>query len=607
MYKQPLLLPILTPLAGALIALLLPRRITGWLTVAVCAANAFFSSRPLGAGQAYSLPWLSGALSFSLRGNNFNCLLLFFAALLAFLLAVYSAVFLRDRPANRLFYFSFLLALAFSAGVFLADNLLLLLFCWEGILLCLCGMIVASREAGAFQTALKAFVIMGASDLCLLAGACLTGFLAGTWEISRIDLTLSGAGAAAFILLALGAIAKAGSMPFHSWIPDAAQAAPLPFMAFFPAAMEKLLGIYLLARLATDLFLVIPGSTASLFLMSAGGVTIILAVMMALAQKEYKRLLSYHAISQVGYMILGIGTAHPLGIIGGIFHMLNNCLYKSGLFLTAGAVERQAGTTDLQKLGGLGKRMPLTFALFAVCAFSISGVPPFNGFFSKEMIYEAALEHGWVFYLIALAGSFFTAASFLKLGHAAFLGKEAGNSSNTREAPALMLLPLALIAAACVIFGFFNPLVVRLLLPALARMPAEAHLGAMPPNLLLPALSLAALAAALLNHIFGVRRGGSALKASDHIRYAPLLKGVYSRAEKGALDPFNIGMAFSRNASRLFWQIDRLVNWFYDTLCVKFAYACAGQVRRWHDGNYSTYILWSLAGATLVVVICILF
>ena len=97
--------------------------------------------------------------------------------------------------------------------------------------------------------------------------------------------------------------------------------------------------------------------------MIVGSVTILLAVAMALIQKDYKRLLSYHAISQVGYMILGIGTALPVGIVGGLFHMINHAMYKSCLFLTGGSVEKQAGTTDLKKLGGLGKKMPVTFDL----------------------------------------------------------------------------------------------------------------------------------------------------------------------------------------------------------------------------------------------------
>ena len=132
--------------------------------------------------------------------------------------------------------------------------------------------------------------------------------------------------------------------------------------------------------------------------MMVGAVTILLAVVMALVQKDYKRLLSYHAISQVGYMVLGIGTALPIGIIGGLFHMINHAMYKSCLFLTGGAVEKQAGTTDLDKLGGLARKMPVTFVCFFIAAASISGVPPFNGFFSKELVYDAALEQRLVFY-----------------------------------------------------------------------------------------------------------------------------------------------------------------------------------------------------------------
>ena len=257
----------------------------------------------------------------------------------------------------------------------------------------------------------------------------------------------------------IGAISKAGSMPFHSWIPDAALDAPLTFMAFVPAALEKLLGIYFLAR---DLPRLLrhraraPGF--SLLMMIVGCATIILAVGMALVQKNYKKLLSYHAISQVGYMILGIGTALPVGIVGGLFHMINHAMYKSGLFLTAGSVEKQAGTTDLEKLGGLARRMPVTFACFLVTAASISGVPPFNGFFSKELVYDGALERGWIFYALALLGSFLTAASFLKLGHAAYLGQAlARRTRRSRKRPGRCSCPMLAIAALCVLFGVYNP------------------------------------------------------------------------------------------------------------------------------------------------------
>jgi NADH-quinone oxidoreductase subunit L len=156
-------------------------------------------------------------------------------------------------------------------------------------------------------------------------------------------------------------------------------------MALVPAALEKLIGIYFLARISLDMFKLSVGSALSTVLMWVGIATIILAVMMALIQKNYKRLLSYHAISQVGYMILGIGTAIPAGIVGGLFHMINHAIYKSGLFLTSGAVEKQTNTTNLEELGGLGRKMPITFICFYNSGFHM-GVPPFNGFFSKELV-----------------------------------------------------------------------------------------------------------------------------------------------------------------------------------------------------------------------------
>ena len=124
----------------------------------------------------------------------------------------------------------------------------------------------------------------------------------------------------------------------------------------------------------------------SIFLMAIGSFTIVAAVMMALIQHDLKRLLGYHAVSQAGYMVLGIGTGSIIGIAGGLFHMLNNAIYKHGLFLSGGAVEKKVGTTDLGRLGGLSRFMPISFVTCLIASLAISGVPPFNGFFSKWMI-----------------------------------------------------------------------------------------------------------------------------------------------------------------------------------------------------------------------------
>ena len=198
-----------------------------------------------------------------------------------------------------------------------------------------------------------------------MLGIGIVGAQANTLEMSKIHLNTIGINGVAFVLMMIGAMAKAGAMPFHTWIPDAAIDAPLPLMAFLPAALEKLLGIYLVARIALDFFSISPGM--QIFMMTVGAVTIILAVMMALVQSNFKRLLSYHAISQVGYMILGIGTGIPLAIAGGLFHMINHAIYKSCLFLTGGAVEKQTGTTEIDRTGWLGQTDALNLCGFYNC------------------------------------------------------------------------------------------------------------------------------------------------------------------------------------------------------------------------------------------------
>ena len=364
MMDKIILLPILIPLLGAVITLMIPNksRRPGWILGLVglisTASTLVIAAMLFRKNINLSIPWAGFGFEFSLRCYNFSSFIMLAASFFAFLIALYSGVFLGDKSYAKYFYAYFLITLSFVNGVVLADNLVLLLFFWEGSLLTL-FLMIAIGNPQAYKTATKAFVIVGLSDLCFMVGAALAGNISGTFAISKMNISLSGLGGLAFILLMIGIIAKAGSMPFHTWIPDAAIDAPLPFMAFLPASIEKLVGIYMLARLSLDMFKSEPHSWVSILLMSIGAITIILAVAMALIQKDFKRLLSYHAISQVGYMILGVGTLVPAGIVGGLFHMLNNALYKCCLFLTGGSVEKQTGTTDLNKLGGCGRRCPL--------------------------------------------------------------------------------------------------------------------------------------------------------------------------------------------------------------------------------------------------------
>ena len=604
---NPLLIPIFLPLVGALLCLLISER-TKYLreVIAVFASLLSFVVTVLLFPERMSLtlPWAGFGFEFSLRLYPFSAFILAAIAGFGVLISLYSTAFMSGLGNLRWYYFYLLATLGFASGAVLADNLVLLLFFWEGLLITLYTFIALGRK-DAKATAMKAFIIMGVADLCLLLGIGIAGTIAGTMKISSIQLSVAGGWAgAAFILMMIGAISKGGSMPFHTWIPAAATDAPLPFMAFLPGALEKLLGIYLLARICLDLFIL--NAPLQILLMAIGSITILLAVAMALVQKDYKRLLSYHAISQVGYMILGLGTGNPIGIAGGLFHMINNAIYKSCLFLSGGAVERKAGTTDITALGGLRKNMPITAACYIITAASISGVPPFNGFFSKELVVEGALHSGYpIFFWAGVVGSILTLASFLKLGHAVYFGARPKDKAQVQEAEWPMLVPMILLAGTCILFGFGAKIpLASLIQPSVAEsgiIPERELWGFHPGPVFF--ISMAALLVAVLNHIFGLRRTGKAHQAVDHIHHAPVLGKIYDLASLGYFDPYEYGMKFVYGIGRVLFWVDRVLDWLTDALPAGMTLLFSRATGKAHNSLYPTYLAWALLGFVLFAVL----
>lgn len=548
-----------------------------------------------------NIPWAGFGINFQFRFYAFSRLIAAAITVFTLLVLIFSFKYLEENPRKHLFYALIFITEAMALGAVLANNLVVMLFFWESILITLFLMISLGKEK-AYRTGLKALIIVGFSDLCLMLGIGIAGAQAQTLNMSFIHLNTAGINGAAFVLMLSGALAKAGAMPFHTWIPDAAEDAPLPFMALMPAAVEKLLGIYLTARIALDFFSLTAGM--KLLIMTVGAATILLAVMMALIQKDFKRLLSYHAVSQVGYMILGIGTGTAIGVVGGLFHLLNNAIYKTGLFLTAGAVEKQTGTTDLKRLGGLRKRMPVTFGFFIIAACSIAGVPPFNGFVSKELILEATLKSGQaVFFAAAVLGAVFTAASFLKLGHAVFLGRTPSELRQVSEAHWSMLLPAGVLAGSCILFGVWHRFPFDYLLkPALAfsRLPgiSGVHFSFGFSELLW--VTVIILSTAFFNHLLGVKLSGSGLGASEHIHQAKGLKQVYDLAEARFFDPYEQGKKAVRYLAQGLFTVDRAVDWFFEKLLPWLAWLLAA-TRRIHTGLFSNYLAWSLGGLIFIL------
>ena len=463
---HPMVLPVLFPMLAGLLCLLIPRAADSARSVLAVLSTVVVVALvwPLfqQAGTTLELmPWLS------LRIDTLSAFILLAVAFFGLFIAIYSVGYMQGRERHREYFAYLLWTLGISCGVMLANDLLFLLVCW-GFLGLLLYLMIGIAGPGAADAARKSLMIIGGTDALLLFGIVLYWQLTGTTRMDSPALALDSPLAyIAFLAFMAAAFAKAGAVPFHTWVPDFGEKADAPVSAYLPASLDKLLGIYLLVRCVHDLF--VPTPAMYMMLMVIGAVTVLTAVMMALVQHDLKRLLSYHAVSQVGYMVLGIGTGTAIGLAGGLFHMLNHAIYKCALFLCAGVVEKETGSTDLDRLGGLAKMLPVTFIAFTVAALSISGIPPLNGFASKWMIYQGIIVSGgesggvgWIVWLaVAMLGSALTLASFVKVLHATFLCKPSpeiqatAGSAGIRESKRSMLLPLVVLASLCVIFGVF--------------------------------------------------------------------------------------------------------------------------------------------------------
>jgi len=580
---------------------------TAW-TLGVC--GRVFRSGPLELAPAWLNPWLNvGGLeiSLTLKTSVLSGFVGGFVAFFAFLITLYSISFMRHHKYEGRYQALSLWTLAGSLGAVYSDNLLFFLISWE-IVTVMLFLLVNLGRGNAPAGAAKSFVILGLSDCAMLLAIVIlaTWSEVGTLSMSALNVQVgSGFTYTLFILFMIGATAKAGAVPLHTWVPAAADGAPAPVMALLPASLDKLLGIYLLARASLQFFQL--DGPMRLVLLIIGAVTIISAVMMAMIQHDLKKLLSFHAVSQVGYMVLGIGTGTVVGIAGGLFHMLNHAIYKSCLFLCAGSVEKATGKTDLDQLGGIARWMPVTFGACMIAALSISGVPPFNGFASKWMVYQGLLavptKAGIIFLLAAIFGSALTLASFVKVIHSVFLGQRPKEMRNRglSESPWPMLVPMIVLAALCVIFGVFvqYPLG-RYIIPSLEYM-GQIEAGeeiATTTGLWIPGLAaglvIVGLLVGLLIYLFGrvdkLRIGRSFIGGEmpdvieghvsgtgfyHTVRRLPILRTMFRDGEAGASDIYRLGGRFGGTLVQI--------------------------LRRAHTGVLSVYVGWCVVGLIVLV------
>ncbi len=648
-------------LAGAGTSLVLAgrRRASGWAATAFVGAAGValwavvvrtMAIGPDPEATLLTLPGLGAGLVLSV--DPLAAIFLAITATIGFLTTLYSVEDMaRDGSDSVAKYYPVLqLLFAGIVGVVVTADFVFFLVFWELMTFASFFLVTFERESRTCQRAgLKYFVVNQAATFGMIAAALILWTRCGSFHFAALRDALGGLlasqptlGHLVLFLFFVGFATKAGILPMGDWLPDAYPAAPTGATAAFGGTMTKL-GVYGLLRVFLGFLPLSPATRAwGVVIALAGAASLFVGTLTALKQDDIKRLMSFHVIGQVGYMFMGIGfglyflPSNPalaaLGLLAGTFHMVNHSLYKSCLFLGAGAVTFRTGTRSLSALGGLGKSMPATAVYALVAALAIAGVPPLNGFASKWLMYVTAILGGQAFPLFAVLGivamfiSLVTLGSFLKYIGGAFLGPPSP-LAGIREVPATMLVPQAFLALTCVAFGlvpswplaFVHQALTGLAsgsslpdLPALVGGGASLQVasGAVGVAFWAPLPVAALLVLLALGCYFGIQRAGRAgvrtvpvwacgeemepataryPASSFYLPFKRAFQGIYPSIQVRA-------PAFPAWLRRVF-DLDA---WFY----LPMARAVDGGARgvsRTHVGIPQVYLLWIVVGAIAVI------
>ncbi len=375
------------------------------------------------------------------------------AAVIGSLAVVFSVDYMRGDEQLGRYYFLVLFFIGAMTGLVLSGNLLFTFFFWEITALCSYGLIsFYNDDPKAVAGGMKALIITQVGGVGLLVGTLIAFVNLGSFQISDLLAKASTLPAVSLSLIAfsflIAAAAKSAQFPFHTWLPDAMEA-PTPVSALIHAATMVNAGIYLLARFYPA-FEVVPGWKMSVLLV--GLISALIAALSALVATDLKRVLAYSTVSQLGYMVYAIGAG---GVLASQFHLLSHAVFKALLFLAAGSVIHSVGTRDMRRMGALGSRMPLVRNVFMIGALALAGVPILNGFWSKEYILEAGLEHSPVWaYAIMLFGAGLTAFYTFRMVWLVFFGRER-DQLNVHQAGSAMKFSLRILALGSFITWLF--------------------------------------------------------------------------------------------------------------------------------------------------------
>jgi len=379
------------------------------------------------------------------------------------LVIAYASFYLSDREDSGRFFAFLMLFQGAMLGIVLSDNILFMLVFWEMTSLSSFLLIgFWGHKAEGRQGARMALAVTGGGGLVLIGGMVLLGTIAGTYDLTAIlgqreAVQASPLYPVALVLILLGCFTKSAQFPFHFWLPHA-MAAPTPVSAYLHSATMVKAGVFLMARLwpvlaGTDLWFYLVATT--------GVVTMVVAAAIALFKDDLKGLLAYSTVSHLGLLTMLLGFGTKMAAVVAVFHIVNHATFKAALFMNAGIVDHDAGTRDLKRLGGLIGLMPIAGVSGTIAGLSMAGIPPLNGFISKEMMLEEATHTAWagIPWLLPVAvtlGSLLSAAYSLRYVHGVYFGPRREDYPRSPHDPGIGLWgPPAVLVALVALIGLF--------------------------------------------------------------------------------------------------------------------------------------------------------
>ena len=324
-------------------------------------------------------------------------------------------------------------------------------------------LIAYPKNLNALEGSFKYLILSSVATVLMLTSIGLLFIVAGSTSFSDIALAIASSRSSSLVVLAMGLFIcglfiKGGLVPFHGWLPDAYMAAPASVSVLLAGVVTKAAGIYTMIRIVTSLF---PSDQPiNNVIMLIGTISIFVGALAAIGQDNFKRMLAYSSISQMGYIMLGLGAGTGLGIIGAVFHLFNHSVFKTLLFVNSAAVEKETGTCDMNKMGGIAQKMPVTGTTSVIAFLSTCGIPPLSGFWSKLIIVVALWQVGQYAYAsLAIVASIITLGYFLSMQRRVFFGKLKIGFENLKDADTGVLTVSIILAAITVGAGIFFPFV----------------------------------------------------------------------------------------------------------------------------------------------------